>query len=611
VFTVLKEPVGKREGNAILSNNGGQVCCFGRKRIKAVRLVFGLSIFTAILSCGPVIYGWLYTPYAPELSQELKAQSEVYRWLHAPRDSVYMGSTKIYQADQMYFYSVVKQGYSGSWLYDNVYSSGEPSPILWYPLYMGLGHLAKLSHSLVFAFTNISMPDYVCIPIVFHVVRFLLIVALIMSLYGLTGLITRSPSQRIWIVSFAAFSGGFLIKECITESHTLQSWFFYPHFVASQLLYIWILWGFLLSMNKRSSWFWPAGLCAAGGFGLGWVHPFDLLPLSAIGVVFFFSIWTIRRRFPLRLFLCGCLCALSASCPMAYFYLVTMKIPYFSMSFYANNILRWGYWLDPINYLELYLIGAFVLGLPALWVYRRKARFLFVFVWVLVGTVALWAPVASQRRLVEGLPLGFAFAWVIGLNVWIVNPLSRYLKNRYPADILSRNRIRLLRNGIFLLAFLFLLPRTAYIYYRACFLARHPVCYEKKGVIRAYEWMARNTARRSVVWSHAETGNRIPYFSGNRTFIGQAPMIDYRLKLNWTKALESQTLPVETFRRIVRDYSIEYLFWVVSEDEKAGDLQQYDPDTVRKPVYDAEGVRIYPINSKALQAEGVEGVLRP
>ncbi|HPS01404.1 MAG TPA: hypothetical protein PLA90_07665 [Candidatus Sumerlaeota bacterium] len=544
-------------------------------RLKTLGLVVCLSIFTAILSCGPVVYGWWYTS----------------------KDSIYMGSERYLQQDQMVYYSIVRQGYQGGWLLSSRYSNELDPPVFWSPFYMGIGNLARGGQSLVFLLTGISLPAYVSIPVAYHLVRALLVLVLVWSIYGLTGSVFRHPFKRIWTTVLALFAGGVLLKESFTEAQNLQNALFFPHFVMAQILYVWTLWGFLSSVNKRNPWVGAVGLCAAGGFGLGWVHPYTLLPLFCIGVVFFFSLWITRRRLPLCLLICGCIYVLSASIPVLYFYLVMMKIPSVS-ELSQNNVLYWLYWWQPLDFLEVYLFGAFLLGVPVLWGRRRVPRFLFLLVWVLVGTAMLWAPVQSQRRLIEGLPIGFAFSWVVGIESLVIHPVNRRLGKALSGHSPGRlgSGSRLVRNGVFLVTLLLLLPRTSYLYYRACFRARHPVCYEKKNVVRAYEWMAINTDWSSVVWASEKTGSHIPYFSGNRVFVGNwGATSDYAVKYAWTESLMKSGLPVGTFRQIVRDASIRYLFCVSPADEEVKDFHQYDPETVAEPVYDVEGVRIYPI----------------
>jgi hypothetical protein len=86
--------------------------------------------------------------------------------------------------------------------------------------------------------------------------------------------------------------------------------------------------------------------------------------------------------------------------------------------------------------------------------------------------------------------------------------------------------------------------------------------------------------------ANGEVANRIPFLAGNRVFAGHwNETMDYPQKGEWTDRLLNRTLPVSEFRRIVRDYGIEYLFWTDELDVSATDIQTYDPETLGPPVY--------------------------
>ncbi|HNY27380.1 MAG TPA: hypothetical protein PLA90_07660 [Candidatus Sumerlaeota bacterium] len=59
-----------------------------------------------------------------------------------------------------------------------------------------------------------------------------------------------------------------------------------PHFVMGQLLCVWTLWGFLLAARRPASRWAPLVFCGLGGWGLGWVHSFDLFSFLMMGFLF-------------------------------------------------------------------------------------------------------------------------------------------------------------------------------------------------------------------------------------------------------------------------------------------------------------------------------------
>ncbi len=536
----------------------------------------GLSLFVAAVSCGPILTGFL----------------------HTPEGMVYLGTGECL-SDQINYYAKMWPGYQGEWFSLNRYSSEPHPPVLWYPFYAGVGYLARLAAVLYQAFAGTEPPLQVIFPATYHTVRIVLVVALFLSIYGLAGQVFRRPVHRLWTMGFAAFAGGWSQGNAILEAHTLQAAFFMPHFVMGQLLYVWTLWGFLWAVLRPSARLAPFFLCAMGGCGLGWVHPFDLPPLLAIGLLFFAIHWYWQKRFPARLFASGCVFVLSAAMPVLYLQFVLMRIPMF-LWMSNHHVFFWDRPRQCLEILDLYLVGAWLLGVTAAWRRRRQTPPLFVGVWVVAATLVLFVPTHFQRRFIEGLPIALAFAWTWGLETWGVIPLLRRIRKTPEGATSPRFRQgKRLRNALFFLAFALLLPRTICVYNWSCSMARNPLCYEPESRIRPCEWLRRHTDWRAVVWATGEVANRIPFLAGNRVFAGHwNETMDYPQKGEWTDSLLNRTLPVSEFRRIVRDYGIEYLFWTDELDVSATDIQTYDPETLGQPVYEDEGFRIFPIRLK-------------
>jgi hypothetical protein len=271
---------------------------------------------------------------------------------------VYLGTGECL-SDQINYYAKMWPGYQGEWFSLNRYSSEPHPPVLWYPFYAGVGYLARLAAVLYQAFAGTEPPLQVIFPATYHTVRIVLVVALFLSIYGLAGQVFRRPVHRLWTMGFAAFAGGWSQGNAILEAHTLQAAFFMPHFVMGQLLYVWTLWGFLWAVLRPSARLAPFFLCVMGGWGLGWVHPFDLPPLLAIGLLFFAIHWYLRKRFPTRLFASGSVFVLSAAMPVLYLQFVLMRIPMFLWM--SNHHVSYGSPRQCLEILDRTIVGAWVL----------------------------------------------------------------------------------------------------------------------------------------------------------------------------------------------------------------------------------------------------------
>ena len=227
-------------------------------------------------------------------------------------------------------------------------------------------------------------------------------------------------------------------------------------------------------------------------------------------------------------------------------------------------------------------------------------------VWVVVGVAMLDLPVRFQRRMIEGLPIGLAFATAAAVEGIIFRPLARWraqnARAHGPRSVARgrKKRLRLLRHGAYVAVFTLLLPKTLFVLYDnsvGLFGRKLDLFYTPAPEVAALEWLSRNSDWRDVVWAEDIRGNSIPYLSGNRVFSGlPTETIDHDRKLFRSLDLFSMRMPLEAFRRIAREYNVTYIYVGSREvrlNKSGRDFGEYDPQTLGQPVYDSGAVRIY------------------
>lgn len=541
-------------------------------RTRCFLSVLVMALFAALVSSIPVTYAWLKTP-----------DGSTYQFC---RD----------QSDHNTYYAKMWAGYRGAWLGRNIYTSEEHPAILWYPFYIALGHIAAWYRDLATALTGHEPPVTTVFPIVFHAVRILLLISLCFAIYAVASLVFPRRSTRMWALAFALFAGGWLPTP---SQQTIVSSFFYPHFVAAHILYLSVCAAFILALQGGSGWFLPIALASAGGFGLAWVHPYDLVALSAIGCVAFIVRWGLRRRFPGLLCAAGIAYGVAAGAPIVCLMSVFARVPVFASINHAN-VLPWSSWLEPLARLEGLLLCALV-SLPILWKRSRRPEALFVVAWVCAGLAVLYVPVPFVRRLAEGLTIGLAFASVFLARECLAPAIARWRSSAsHPA---LRQRLRRAQRWAFGGLFLLLVPKTLFSLHQEATWAARALSYVDGGERQALEWLRDNTDADDVIWAREKTGNRIPYFTGRRVFCGHwAETNRYSEKRALTEMLFSGSLDPGEFQEILRRNRISYVLWIDPVNAPAGGF--VDPNALygvilKAPVYTAGRFRIYRLGTTA------------
>ena len=221
----------------------------------------------------------------------------------------------------------------------------------------------------------------------------------------------------------------------------------------------------------------------------------------------------------------------------------------------AQNILTSPH---PLHYVFGYgaLIVFGVGGWRVLWS-RRPDLARFVAGWALAVPFLLYAPLTTQRRLVEGFQLPLVALAVLGLT----------------------DALRSFRRWALLFAMTLTVPTSALLLaggVAAALVSAQPL-FHPAGQLAAFDWLSENAEAGKVVLSSFETGNALPAYTPLVAYIGHGPETVFLAQKQPRVAAfyRSSTADADR-RRLLAEGRIAFVLF--SLHERA--LGDFDPDTV-------------------------------
>ena len=484
----------------------------------------------------------------------------------APQGMVFSGALLNAQDTNSYF-AKMRQGYAGSWLFRLPYSVEEQEGIVFFTLYLALGHLARLTGlNLVF---------------LFHAARIISGGVLVVTIYRFLAEFTADVRIRRWTflvavfgsgLGFYALLGGFdsSIDLTVPEANNFFSILANPHFPLASAA---ALWGILIVFgdDRDSVWRWIAlitigliivqlsmlllpGLWAALGAGVLWQWRAKRSKASG----------EIMRR-------AAGLMAVTGAGVLLYF--LAARNDAVLAAWTAQNV-------TPSPPLWAYLLG-FGLLLPlagfSLWEMRQNESPLPLVLagWLFGVAVLIYFPHALQRR----------FAGGVGIPLGILAGLG------FARIILRKNGIRQLASLLLLL--LFILP-TNLLLVGVLSLAPErgdEFVYLTRGELQSLRWLGANTSAADVVLASAQLGNFIPAYAAARVVYGHPfETIDAPIREALVNSFFAGQLSSAGAEALLADFGVTHIF--SGPRERVTDVVRWLPPFA-VPVYSSEGVTIF------------------
>lgn len=466
--------------------------------------VMWMSVFIILITTLPYIYGWLQTP-----------PNHTYTGLH----SLTPGDVHVY-------FSWMEQVKQGHFISKDLYTSEPQARVLLNSFWSIEGLIAK--------YTGLSN------NLVFQLSRIILIPFFLSLLYLLSAFVFKEKMWRkISFVFLSLASGwGFLISLFLPnsvyakgwynwpldlwapESNNLLTMFQSPHLILSTafiLLILGLSWWAI--ETDRYQYSLLAGLIALAELQF---HPFHAPTIFGVLAGYFLvqllAGWKKIKTVKDYLFkiLKHSLVVLVISLPSIIYWL-TLELTDLvtQIRTYQNVCLTPPLWIT---------LASYGLLIPlAVWAiynfHRPEHKFdnlkIFFTSWLVVQFALLYAPLAFQRRLMQGLQLPMIILAVWGLK-FVYQTLQKKLKPR-------QFNFYVLNKPLMIILFIFVLTGSnLYNWIReiAVFAKSYPQLYVRNDVVAAYEWLQQNTPPETVILSDLYNGNLIPGRTGRFVYVG-------------------------------------------------------------------------------------------
>ncbi len=441
----------------------------------------------------------------------------LYLYLSSPTGYKYSLTTYSNPADNYVYYSFIKQAQQGRLIFTNYYTSEGDWGGALRPFWLIVGWFGSLWK------TN---------PMVtFHLFRLFLIPLLVVVIYKCLSLFISNSKQRLLAFYLFFFTSGlgwiyllfhpyFWLREhwsqipfdfMMPESFPFFSILISPHFMMSWLL---LVGGVILLWQVLTDHVWQSRLSVWTGITLAFlffIHPFYVPLVGVLGIFFIlFSLLSLQSKFDLKEVVKRSLPVLIISLlPLLYYWLLSG----YDFSFYVKTIQN--FLPSPALNISLYSFGAvWLLALIGSLIYYRQYGFdnkiLFLLGWAVLGWFFIYAPLAWQRRLVEG----WYFPLIV-LSSFALFKIEEVFKR--VGGLLSHSRYFFY--GLFLI--LFLLGNLIVAAFNSYFLTSKlwGAFYYPVELAQAGEWLENNTAEHSIIITNDDDAMaKLPFFAQRRVY---------------------------------------------------------------------------------------------
>ncbi len=467
--------------------------------------------------------------------------------------------------------------------------------------------------------------------LVFHAMRLLFDLLLIVVVYRFIAVFLRAPSARLLALVLATLGGGFgwlltLIGQAnwlgtlppdfyIPEGFSFIILFSLPHLALARAA---LLGGFLLlfpftaetigthpcARPPTSPYSLPLSTQWRGGRGVriilpalcwlvvGLAVPFYLVIIYVLVSVWILAVWLHRRMFPTGLFVV-CAVAVGVTLPMfAYYTLVFATNPAFAQ-WSAQNLLPSPH---PLHYLLAYGVLGALAFFGARWAWRKgEVRHLLLVGWLVVVPFLVYLPINVQRRMAEAVLVPLAILATAGLRLIVGRLLPLSHKGRGGRGVRGlRIHYRRARN----LLLLAVVPTSLFLLLGSVLTAfRHDrPLYYPTAEVAAFHWLNANAEPESVILSSKPVGNLIPVWTPLRAYVGHGPeTLDALNKEALVERYFRGELTADERRNLYETMRIRYVFYGSAERALAGEDSAAGWQDGLMLVYDSGDYQIYEV----------------
>ena len=450
-------------------------------------------------------------------------------YLTAPPGTEYTGL--LLNVEDYSYYAIMLQGYNGAWEYHIQFTTEPHSPEFLYGFYLALGHLARA--------LNVPIVE------VWHGARIAAALLLFLTLFGFLDLFLHDASHRMFAYLLAIFGSGFdwvlfpfeqfnivggaPVDFRMPEAHLFYTALTYPHvsFGITLLLVEFWLWLRVLRFF-RLRYVISLGVV---NLAIGIVYPFLMYLVAAIlGTNWIYRVLCTRRILWREL---GYLVVAGVfALPLfAYYEYVLLTNPVFR----TWDVQAVTQSPNPLHYILAYGV-MLILAVPVF-----RASFLvsmdldmarepasrnnlaFLWIWVIIAALLLYAPVNTQRRFLQGLQVPLTILATFGFFTAI---LPRIEQTRVIRALVQRPNYsaRGLRRLIIVFFLAVMSTANVIVLLRLSMftaIEHSDALFRPLTEVQAIDWLRTHTAVGDAVLAAYWTGSFIPARAGNAVFLGQ------------------------------------------------------------------------------------------
>lgn len=491
----------------------------------------------------------------------------------------------------------MEQGFRGSWGYRILFTTEPHSPALIYGFYLLLGHISRTLNIDLITTWNLARvaADLVLFLVTFGFISAFLCDSIQKRIAYLLALFGSGFDWGLFPFERPEITGGAPIDFRIPDSHLFFTALTYPHAAIGTAMILAEFW-LWLEARRRCDWRFSiaAGIVC---LGIGVIYPFLIYLIAGVLIAhWLYLTWSSRRirkrdlsylivifAFPVPLY--------------AYYASVLLKDPVFR-TWEAQSLL---FSPNPLHYLLAYgvmlLLAAPVVRYDfAEKLFRDERTIDWTFLWIWIGVVALllYAPLNAQRRFIQGIQVPLAILATGGL-VGIVLP--RLLRTSLVRLLISHRGYALdgIQRMLIVVFLLFMSIGNWVVFLRlvaVTSIEQPDGLFRPQREIEAAEWLRESTFPEEAVLSDYVTGAYIPVRAGNTVFVGQR----YE-----TSRFEDKLAAVHSFfqastddawrKSLLRQYNVRFVY----AGERERNLGGFDPGAVDylERVYANSQVSIY------------------
>jgi hypothetical protein len=515
----------------------------------------------------------------------------LFAWWRTPDGGWFTGA--LLNPDDLGVYiSAMRQGASGDWLYNFVYSPEPWQPRLMLSLYLVLGKITSL----------FTAPN----ALWFHLWRVLLAFATLIALaFWVRTLLPNRPRWQwtawililfgggiSWLIAFVLPSATNLMPDIgMAEWSPLIALFYSPHFALGLGLEV-IVFTCVLGMcevtSAREGMRWAVfGAIAALLAVLVYVYS---LVIIALVIGLYMALWALKlRRIPWRQWFLSSIIILPLV-PLFYYYAFwTNNDPFWETYTRSSHII---YPPPPLG--ALIGLGALLLlAIAGISWWLRMGRSLLLPVWAIVHLLIIYVPfIPYSGRFALGLMVPIATLAAVGLEATVLPALVR--SRTYPRfTSLTPTPFATLRR----ICLLLLVPSTVIailLFFKGPVINKDFPYYLPEADVQAATWLGENSDPSALTFAYYPLGNFLPRVYQGKVFMGQ---------LDFTHELGNKLLLFEQFwdpEMSASDRSEFLKEWGVTHIFSGTYEAPFQAEPVSLPwevAYDRDGITIFEVDS--------------